>query len=48
MAFEFIETFTIELPEIKESDFNFSESADLKNGLIIEVAAIHERTNWQL
>jgi hypothetical protein len=48
MAFEFVENFTIELPEIKESDFNFSESSDFKNGLIIEVAAIHERINRQL
>jgi len=48
MAFDFIETFVIELPEIKESDFNFSESSDFKNGLIIEVAAIHERINGKL
>jgi len=48
MTFEFTENFTIELPKITESDFNFSESSDFKNGLIIEVAAIHERTNWKL
>jgi hypothetical protein len=46
MAFDFKESFTIELPEMKKEDFNFSESNSLTHGLIIEVAAIHERTNW--
>ena len=43
MAFDFIETFTIEMPKFAESNFNFAESFDNKQGLIIEVAAIHER-----
>ena len=42
MAFDFIETFTIEMPKFSESNFNFAESFDNKQGLIIEVAAIHE------
>ena len=42
MAFDFIETFTIEMPKFAESNFNFAESFDNKQGLIIEVAAIHE------
>ena len=42
MAFNFIETFTIEMPKFTESNFNFAESFDNKQGLIIEVAAIHE------
>lgn len=48
MSFEFTESFTVEFPEIKEKDFNFSESFNDGKGLIIEVAAIHERTNWKL
>ena len=46
MAFHFEESFTIELPELKKEDFNFSEADALTHGLIIEVAAIHERINW--
>lgn len=42
MAFDFIETFTIEMPKFAESNFIFAESFDNKQGLIIEVAAIHE------
>lgn len=45
MAFDFIENFTIEMPKFSESNYNFSEAFDNKQGLIIEVAAIHERTN---
>ena len=48
MAFNFVETFKVQLPDFSDVDFNFSESSDFKNGLIIEVAAIHERTNWKL
>jgi hypothetical protein len=48
MAFEFVENFTIEMPKFSESNYNFSESFDAKQGLIIEVAAIHERINCQL
>jgi hypothetical protein len=48
MSFEFTESFTVEFPEIKEKDFNFSESFNDGKGLIIEVAAIHERINWEL
>lgn len=46
MAFDFEESFTIEFPELKKEDFNFSESDSFTHGLIIEVAAIHERINW--
>lgn len=46
MAFEFVEQFTVEFPEIKNENFNFSESVDSSHGLIIEVAAIHERNDW--
>ena len=42
MSFDFIENFTLELPDFSKSDINFSESFNSKNGLIIEVAAIHE------
>lgn len=43
MAFEFSETFTLEIPNVEAQLGNFSE-ADYKDnhGLIIEVAAIHE------
>ena len=44
MAFEFIENFTIQLPDISEAEYNFSEYFNTNYGLIIEVAAIHERT----
>jgi hypothetical protein len=46
MAFDFTEHFTVEFPEIKAEDFNFSESFDGSHGLIIEVAAIHERNDF--
>lgn len=42
MSFDFIENFTIELPDFSKVDLDFSESFNSKNGLIIEVAAIHE------
>lgn len=45
MAFEFTETFTIEMPYFSSSNYSFKEAFDSKQGLIIEVAAIHERTN---
>ena len=32
MAFDFKESFTIELPEMKKEDFNFSESNNPFNG----------------
>jgi len=42
MAFDFVENFTLELPDFSKSDVNFSESFNSSHGLIIEVAAIHE------
>jgi hypothetical protein len=45
MAFDFVETFRVEMPDFSEVDINFSESTNSSKGLIIEVAAIHERTN---
>ena len=48
MAFEFIENFTIQLPNLSETEYDFSESFNSKYGLIIEVAAIHERPNRKL
>lgn len=42
MSFDFTENFTLELPDFSKSDVNFSESFNSSNGLIIEVAAIHE------
>jgi hypothetical protein len=48
MAFNFVETFTVEMPDFTDVDLNFSESANSSKGLIIEVAAIHERINSQL
>lgn len=42
MSFDFIESFTVEMPDFTKSDFDFSESFNSKHGLIIEVAAIHE------
>ena len=45
MAFNFVETFTVEMPDFSDIDLNFKESAASSKGLIIEVAAIHERTN---
>lgn len=46
MAFDFTENFTIELPDFSKVQAEFSESFDDKHGLIIEVAAIHERINF--
>jgi hypothetical protein len=48
MAFNFVETFTIEMPDFKNSDIDFSEAHNASKGLIIEVAAIHERFDRQL
>jgi hypothetical protein len=45
MTFEFVENFTIELPNLSESKYNFSEGFSENYGLIVEVAAIHERIN---
>lgn len=42
MSFDFVENFTIELPDFSKTDFAFKESVDSNQGLIIEVAAIHE------
>ena len=42
MSFDFVENFTVELPDFSKSDLDFSESFNSKHGLIIEVAAIHE------
>lgn len=42
MAFDFVENFTLELPDFSKTEINFSESFNSNNGLIIEVAAIHE------
>ena len=48
MAFEFTENFTLILPDMKESKYDLSESFNSNYGLIIEVAAIHERTDCKL
>lgn len=45
MAFDFVENFTLQLPDLSNLENNFSESFNKTSGLIIEVAAIHERTN---
>ncbi len=42
MSFDFVENFTVKLPDFSKSDMNFAESFNSKHGLIIEVAAIHE------
>lgn len=42
MSFDFVENFTVKLPDFSNSDMDFSESFNSKHGLIIEVAAIHE------
>lgn len=44
MAFDFVENFTVQLPDFSKLDYDFSESFSTNHGLIIEVAAIHERT----
>ena len=48
MSFYFTENFTVELPNLSESEYNFSENFNANHGLIIEVAAIHERTYCKL
>jgi len=48
MAFDFIENFTLELPDFSKIQTSFSESFNDKRGLIIEVAAIHERSYGKL
>lgn len=48
MAFDFVENFTLQLPDLSKLENDFSESFNKKHGLIIEVAAIHERINSQL
>lgn len=48
MAFDFTENFTLELPDFSKIQTEFSESFNDKHGLIIEVAAIHERINGKL
>jgi hypothetical protein len=48
MGFNFVETFTVEMPDFSDVDLNFAESANSSKGLIIEVAAIHERPNGKL
>jgi hypothetical protein len=42
MSFDFVENFTVELPDFSALEADFSESFNSKQGLIIEVAAIHE------
>jgi hypothetical protein len=42
MSFDFVENFTLELPDFSKLDIDFSESFNSSHGLIIEVAAIHE------
>lgn len=42
MSFDFVENFTLQLPDFSKSDLSFSEAFNSKHGLIIEVAAIHE------
>jgi len=48
MAFDFTENFTLELPDFSKVQTEFSESFNEKHGLIIEVAAIHERIDGKL
>lgn len=42
MSFDFVENFTVQLPDFSKADFDFSEEYTSNHGLIIEVAAIHE------
>lgn len=42
MSFDFVENFTLKLPDFSKVDLDFSESFNSRHGLIIEVAAIHE------
>jgi len=48
MSFDFTENFTVEFPNLTESNYNFLENFSSNHGLIIEVAAIHERTDCKL
>lgn len=48
MAFEFVEHFSVEFPETIESGAKLSEAFNPSNGIIIEVAAIHERSDRKL
>ncbi len=48
MAFNFVETFTVEMPDFSNLELDFAESTKLSKGLIIEVAAIHERFDRKL
>jgi len=45
MSFDFTENFTVEFPNLSDSKYDFSENFNSNHGLIIEVAAIHERTH---
>jgi len=42
MSFDFVENFTVQLPDFSKSELDFSEEFNSKHGLIIEIAAIHE------
>ena len=42
MSFDFVENFTVKMPDFSKLDLDFSESFNNKQGIIIEVAAIHE------
>jgi hypothetical protein len=42
MSFDFVENFTLKLPDFSKTDFSFEEAVSSHQGLIIEVAAIHE------
>jgi len=48
MAFEFVENFSVEFPETFEKNSIFSEAFNSSSGIIIEVAAIHERIDCKL
>jgi len=48
MSFDFTENFTVEFPSLSESNYNFLENFNSNHGLIIEVAAIHERAYRKL
>jgi len=42
MSFDFVANFTVKLPDFSKTNFSFGEAANSNQGLIIEVAAIHE------
>lgn len=42
MSFDFVETVTLEMPDVERQLAAFSEGESSKHGLIIELAAIHE------